>query len=234
MVDEQLVSTLARKFRTDVERAGSTTPVSYTATASTDNITATAHGLSIGDAVVFSATAGGLTAGTTYYVVAVPTSNTFKVSATVGGTAVDISADIASGNTFLRGAQWLQVRGISDFKPTIDSKMEDDSDYDSDGWSSSTKTGMGWKLEMTLQRKVGITSRAYDPGQEAIRAAADQFGPDSVVHVRWYDREGGLEAYEGYASVEWSPEGGEYTALDKAKTTLNGQGARTVIANPVA
>jgi hypothetical protein len=127
---------------------------------------------------------------------------------------------------------WTQVRAISSLSPSIDSNMEDDSDYDSDGWGSSVKTAMSWSLEMTLLRKVTVEGRAYDPGQEAIRVAADAFGPDSVVHVRWYDREGGPEAYSGYASVEWSPEGGEYTALDSASATLHGQGARTVITNP--
>lgn len=128
---------------------------------------------------------------------------------------------------------WTQVRAISSLSPGIDSNMEDDSDYDSDGWGSNVKTAMTWSLEMTLLRKVGVTSRAYDPGQEALRLAADEFGADSVVHVRWYDREGGDESYEGYASVEWSPEGGAYTALDAASVTLHGQGARLTVENPI-
>jgi hypothetical protein len=72
------------------------TPLTATATASTDKITAAAHGLSDGTKVVFQSgyTPTGLTANTTYYV-RDSTTNDFKVSATLGGTAVDITADLA-------------------------------------------------------------------------------------------------------------------------------------------
>lgn len=129
---------------------------------------------------------------------------------------------------------WLQVRAVQTFKPTINNTMVDDADMDSDGWGSDAKTGMKWALELGLLRKVGLTSGSYDPGQEAIRAAADDFGPDAVVHVRWYDRNGGPEAYEGYAQVGWSPNGGGPTALDIVAVTLSGNGARKPIANPTA
>lgn len=56
--------------------------------------TATAHGLAVGQPVQFSVltTSGGtgLQAGVTYYVVAVPTANTYQVSAVPGGAAVTI------------------------------------------------------------------------------------------------------------------------------------------------
>ena len=61
--------------------------------ATTDIITSNAHGLSEGDCIwVSSATTlpAGLSASTNYYVRDV-TTNTFKVSATPGGTAVDIT-----------------------------------------------------------------------------------------------------------------------------------------------
>lgn len=229
MADEQLVSTLARRFAVEVEEPGSGTTVTATAAASTDNITKTAHGLVVGDTVVFSGTpAAPLVAGTTYYVVE-STANTFKVSATSGGTAVNISADGSAD--YVEGG-WVRVRAIAGLKPTIDSNMEDDSDYDGDGWGSETKTGMSWALELDLLRKIGVVSREPDPGQEIIRLAADQFGPDSVVHVRWFDRNGGPEAFEGYASVSWEPEGGGPTDLDKVSAKLSGQGARLAIENP--
>lgn len=235
MTTEQLVSTLARKFRVDVEAPATTVPVTFTGSASTDNLTANAHGLAVGQQITVSAPDSGslptgITAGS-YYVVAA-TTNTFKVSATSGGTPIDITAD-GSGK-FVEAATWLQVRAVSGLKPTLDNTMEDDSDMDSDGWLSKTKTAMGWALELDLLRKVGISSNAYDPGQEIIRVAGESFGTAGVVHVRWYDRNGGPEAYEGYASVDWAPEGGKTTDLDKAKATLNGNGARLPITNPAA
>jgi hypothetical protein len=131
-------------------------------------------------------------------------------------------------------ADWKQVRGVSEFTPTVDSNLEDDSDYDSDGWASQTKTQLAWAIEATLMRKIGVTSGAYDPGQEALRVAGESFGTDGVVHVRWYDREGGAEAYEGYAEVSWAPEGGSTTALSAVSVTLTGKGARSTITNPAA
>lgn len=144
--------------------------------------------------------------------------------------AIDVDTK-AEGDTV---AEWTRVRAINELKPTIDSSLEDDSDYDSDGWTSQTKTSMGWKLEMKMVRKVGFETKAPDPGQEKVRLAADQFGVDGTVHVRWYDRDGGPEAYEGYGTVTWAPDGGGVAALDTASCTITGQGARTAIDNPAA
>jgi hypothetical protein len=65
-------------------------------TIATDTIAYTAHGLVATDAVVYNngggTSATGLTSGTTYYVIASGlTANAFKVSATSGGSTVDIT-----------------------------------------------------------------------------------------------------------------------------------------------
>lgn len=63
----------------------------------TNQITVTAHGWSVGQAVVYSNGGGtsvvGLTSGNTYYIQSVPTANTVTLSATKGGAVVDITAD---------------------------------------------------------------------------------------------------------------------------------------------
>jgi len=67
--------------------------------ATSDVFTSAAHGYSDGDPVVFSSLDGsgvGITAATKYYV-RDATTNTFKVSATVGGAAVDVTTAYASG-----------------------------------------------------------------------------------------------------------------------------------------
>ena len=111
--------------------------------------------------------------------------------------------------------------------------MQDDSDYDSDGWGSDVKTMLKWSNVVKLARKMaaGFTE---DPGQAVIRAAYDKFGSDGVVRVRWYDRNGTVEAYDGFAQVQWSEDGGDATALSMVSVTLTGQGARNVITNPLA
>lgn len=65
------------------------------AIASTDLITATSHGLVAGNRIKITALTGGtgLTQGSTYYVVAPVATNTFKVSATLNGTPINITAD---------------------------------------------------------------------------------------------------------------------------------------------
>lgn len=127
---------------------------------------------------------------------------------------------------------WTKVRAIGELKATVESNMEDDSDYDSDGWGSETKTQQSWSLETKILRKVGVTSNNYDPGQEALRAASDQFGSAGTPQVRWYTDDGGPEAYSGFASVSWEPEGGEAKDLETVTVKLSGNGKRTVITNP--
>lgn len=226
---ETLTSTLARKYKLEVDQ--STGELTGTAALSTDLITITAHGLVAGDEVVFTEAPAPIVVGDTYYVKTPVTTNTFKVATTPAGSAVDITAD---GAVTITGDSWVQVRALTEFSPSVDTNLEDDSDYDSDGWASQTKTQLAWKIEAKVARKVGVESGDPDPGQEVLRLAADEFGSDGIVHVRWYDRDGGPEAYDGYAEVSWSPEGGGTTALATVSVTLTGKGKRNVITNPAA
>lgn len=140
--------------------------------------------------------------------------------------------DVNTGTTAV--PVWTPVRAIGELKPTLESNMEDDSDYDSDGWASETKTQIKWGLEVKVLRKIGVTSDNYDPGQEALRVAAVAFGSAGTPELRWYDRDGGPEAYSGFGSVSWEPEGGEAKDLDTVTIKIAGNGRRTSIANPAA
>lgn len=133
----------------------------------------------------------------------------------------------------LTPSTWTQVKGLQEFKPALNPDLQDDGVYDDEGWGSQTKTGLAWTAELKLIRRVGAAApTTYDPGQEGLRAAAEVFGSDGVVHVRWYDKEGGPEAYDGYAEVSWVPDGGNRTALETVTVTLTGKGARNTISNP--
>ena len=129
---------------------------------------------------------------------------------------------------------WTQVRAIADLKPDIETNLEDDSDYDSEGWQSQTKTQLGWSLELKVGRKIGFSSGVYDPGQEYLRAASTSFGQGGTVQLRWFDRTGGPEAYSGFGTVAWKPEGGDTKTLDMVTITITGSGKRTDITNPAA
>jgi len=78
----------------------------FTVNATTDLFTATAHGLGNGDRVAFTNSGGALPAGlaavTEYFAIAV-TSNTFKVSATPIGSAVDLTGIGTGTHTFTDG-----------------------------------------------------------------------------------------------------------------------------------
>lgn len=130
------------------------------------------------------------------------------------------------------GTTWIGVKGMTNFQPAIAQSMQDDSDYDSGEWGSDVVTQLKWSLVTSVDRKytAGYTE---DPGQAILRAAYDQVGAAAVVTVRWYDRNGGTEAYSGVGNVQWSEKGG--TTADKASVniTIMGRGARNVITNPL-
>lgn len=132
-------------------------------------------------------------------------------------------------------ADWQAVIGVQDFKPMNAPTMQDDGSYDDEGYGSSSKTGLAWSLEIEVVRRRAVTNdTVYDAGQERLRTQADLFGQLGVAHVRWYDREGGPEAYEGWAEIEWAPKGGKRTDLELVTVKLSGKGKRFPITNPLA
>lgn len=235
-------ATLNRDWRLEVDTGtatGGAVPT-VTATAASASLASTAHGLVVNQPV--SVTAAGaiapFTAGTVYYVSATNlAANTFSLSATPGGAVITPTASGTLGLT--KGPVWTVVRGRTDFKPGVDSTLQEDSDMDSSGWKSQTRTAAQWTMELKVVRKAlagalaGGTTTSYDPGQEALRLAGDAVGPYNSVSVRWF-KLGAVrtEAYQGNAAVTWSPDGGGMDGLDTATITLAGQGPRVSIAHP--
>lgn len=131
---------------------------------------------------------------------------------------------------------WTPVYGMVNFVPSQDTTLQDDSDYDSEGYKSQTATALAWGAQMTVSRKVvEAAPTTYDPGQEAIRAASYEMGPANSVDARYYEMTAGgprIEAFRGNAAVAWSPVGGAMDALDQVQVTLTGQGKRTAITHP--
>ncbi|MFC8267818.1 phage tail tube protein [Streptomyces cinereoruber] len=132
------------------------------------------------------------------------------------------------------GSDWQLVPGVTEFTPASEPNFEDSSDYDSEGWAGNTKTGQSWELGVTINRRINDQVKVYHPTHEALRLAHYGWGSASKVHVRYFDRSGLPEAYEGTALVNWAPSGGETTALDQVEITLTGDGKLLLIANPVA
>ncbi len=131
---------------------------------------------------------------------------------------------------------WTAVNGMLEFKPVVEHTLQDDADFDSEGYKSSTATAIAWSIETKLARKVTVADpTAYDVGQEILRAAAGELGANNTVEIRWYEMEEDgprEEAYQGYAAVSWSPDGGGMDALDTVTVKLTGQGKRNAITHP--
>ena len=132
---------------------------------------------------------------------------------------------------------WLGGFGIQENKPLpSDPQTQDSSDMDSGGYQSTTVTALAWSLELKLIRKTQAgTPTAYDPGQELIRTTALKMGVENLIDVRFYEMEPGgprVEAFQGSAICQWSPEGGDMTALDTVTATLSGAGILNAIAHP--
>lgn len=134
------------------------------------------------------------------------------------------------------GTTWTPVMGMTEFQPNSEGTLQDDSDFDSEGYRSQVKTAAAWSCTGTVRRAVQVgTPTAYDPGQEMIRAASDEMGVANTLDVRWYEMEEGgprEEAYQGRAAADWTPNGGSMDALSTAGFTLTGQGRRNAITHP--
>jgi hypothetical protein len=131
---------------------------------------------------------------------------------------------------------WTPVRGRTEFQPAVEPTLQDDSDFDSEGFKSQVVTALAWSLAFKVARKTQANdATSYDQGQEKLREAAEEMGVANSVHVRWYEVTPGgprVEAYEGKAAVSWSEDGGGMDALNMVSVTLTGQGKRTPITHP--
>lgn len=140
----------------------------------------------------------------------------------------------ASGQT---PGSFVGVFGIGEMKPKqAEPTEQNDSDYDGEGYTSSTVTALTHGVEGKLHRKtLASDPTAYDPGQELLRLAALEMGALNRVEYRLYEMEPGgprVEAYQGFASVTWSPDGGGMDALDTVSFALKGQGRLFAITHP--
>jgi hypothetical protein len=133
--------------------------------------------------------------------------------------------DVNTGTT--ASPVWVQVRGMSNFNPAVANTVNDSTDYDSVGWGSDNVTLRKFQPSGTVMRK--LYAGAEDPGQKAIRQAADSL---TELEVRYYERVAGGAAYQGSVMPQWEDQAGDPAGNSTANFTLLGQGARTAIENP--
>ena len=114
--------------------------------------------------------------------------------------------------------------------------LQDDSDFDGNGFKSQIATTQEWSIEGKVVRKTTLAdSTAYDPGQEVLRKAGRGIGLANVVKVRVYEMTPDgprVEAYEGTVAVGWTDDGGSMEPISTVSFTLTGRGYLAEIAHP--
>lgn len=128
---------------------------------------------------------------------------------------------------------WVQLKAVDDWNDSVTPNVEETTNYDTVGWKSKEITLQDWSAVASGFRQ--IISAVYDPGQEMLRACRGQFGDAGRIGVRWYDRNGGPEAYKGVAIVTWNRANTGVANVEKWTANLDGDatyGALTVITNP--
>ena len=136
---------------------------------------------------------------------------------------VDVS-DLATPNA------WVPFKGINDFSPPVTPNLQAADDYDAGGWSAFEKTMQAWVATIKALRKT--TAGVFDPGQELVRSKQLGFADAARINVRWYDRNGAPEAFQGVAIVGWVPSKTGVVDLDEITCTLTGDGTLAPIVNP--
>lgn len=137
---------------------------------------------------------------------------------------VDVTGDLTLAGGF------IPLKAVTDLNPKIAPNNQSADDYDTDGWQSFEKTQQGWTLTAKVLRKTN--AGVFDAGQELVRSRQLGWDDNARVGVRWYDRNGAPEAYQGVALVSWEPSKTGVADLDEVTVTLTGTGELDEIENP--
>ena len=135
--------------------------------------------------------------------------------------------------------KWQPIRFISSVNPTVSPKEVDAATYDDSGADHPVRVGETPSLSFYVQMH-RLASGNFLPEVEALLAATrpDAVGSLGVVKVRYYDKPvkgkpNSKEAYELTATVSAERASTGNAELSGWNFTLNGQGARKGITNPV-
>lgn len=132
-------------------------------------------------------------------------------------------------------ALWLPLIGIEELKPVFAQRRDKDESYDDLGSMREAITGNNWAVELKLIHRAGVDGVTFDATQEYLRNKA--LATDALngeAHIRWYDRSGIGEAWDGRCLCDWAADGGAGAARDMVTLKLTGQGPRVAITNPNA
>lgn len=129
-----------------------------TATASTDLVNSTSHGLAVGDSVIFTALTGGtgLVINTPYFVVW-KDANTFKLSTIKAGTVIDITADASAATAYKLTA--LTTSNVEDLLQRI---------YDAGGMDETSTIVVNSSQKKAISAGYGAAYAKANPVESSI------------------------------------------------------------------
>jgi len=139
-------------------------------------------------------------------------------------------ATYTSGTAITAVSGWTQFKGLTDFNDAVKATIQSVADFDNNGYDSSEKTLQTWSLTAKARRP--FNGGVYDPGQEIVRAARLGFGDQARVFVRFYDTNGGTDAWGGVAIPDWTQSKTATADVEEIQVVLNGDGTLTQITNP--
>lgn len=185
------------------QQTGSSTPVPFTADDTTDLLTAAAHGLANGDIVLIDGAGtlpGGLTTNTRYFVIN-STTDTFKLSLTLGGTAIDLTTDGTGAMSFTRGGYEIPT-GIDETeywsfsleKEPIFSVNLTVAEKGSGDWTVTVHDGADHAIGTATLQNNQIPNPGYDAVFEFDVSLRAKLGATYHVHVVSSDGTGAIQS----------------------------------------
>lgn len=132
---------------------------------------------------------------------------------------------------------WETMRRVKSLDlPPVIAEFADASGFENDGYGSQEIVAASWTATIGIWAGIDGSSLPLEE-QEFVRLASmDPFGNSgnrSRLHWRFYDKNGGPEAFDGYGYSTWKYDGGDWKGLAGATITVMGDGPLTIITNPL-
>ena len=131
------------------------------------------------------------------------------------------------------GTSWVKLGALTDFAPTETPTTQPADTYDTNGFNAFEKTMTGWQVvsKFLMPTTANVPS---DAGQQLLANTRFLFGASARAYTRWYDRNGGTDAWSGLTLVDWNQTKTSVPDVAEITATLKGDGVLTQIANPFA